>query len=224
MKEQLLKTCKRLNKFTLEELEVITETDKSELVPVLEEFVLQKYLVPRNGIYFYTQIKPTADIKFPRFFENNSDETVDMIIKCFCADISSNKTVLLTGVNLTCIAKFYTSFRQLIFEKQLDDLRRNYEFASLKVHTRLFFDMPFNFYTYGKKVFVATEAFLRNQSLECADEEYCTEFQQVYNLVVHDREGHRFRVNTEHRIAELIWRRDKPFECLLSELKELLNA
>lgn len=37
MKEQILKLCKRLNDFSIEEIETISELDSDELMPILSK-------------------------------------------------------------------------------------------------------------------------------------------------------------------------------------------
>ncbi|MDR1168514.1 MAG: hypothetical protein LBK53_06480 [Heliobacteriaceae bacterium] len=226
MNEQLLRTCKRLNRFTLEELEIITETDKSLLKPVLEEFISQRQLVLRDGIYFYCNKKSTekALLKLPLSFQYHSPKVIEIIIRSFCADIPSTKTALLTDLGLSCITKFYKFFRKLLYEKQQEELLISYRNNPQKPSTRVFFDVPFSFYTYNKKIFVTIKPFPKKKNPHSVTEEDYSEFKRVYSFVTRGRESHKFQVNMEHRIAELIWRRNKPFEQLFTELKALLNT
>jgi len=45
------------------------------------------------------------------------------IVKHFVVDIEASKTAILTGVSRNCVNKYYRLFRQLIFEKQVGELR-----------------------------------------------------------------------------------------------------
>ena len=49
MEEQILKLCKRLNKFTLENLEILSEIPKTELLPILSEFVDKNKLIKQEN-------------------------------------------------------------------------------------------------------------------------------------------------------------------------------
>ena len=49
MEEQILKLCKRLNKFTLENLEILSEIPKAELLPILSKFVDENKLIKQEN-------------------------------------------------------------------------------------------------------------------------------------------------------------------------------
>ncbi len=44
MEEQILKLCKRLNKFTLENLEILSEIPKTKLLPILLETKFKTFI------------------------------------------------------------------------------------------------------------------------------------------------------------------------------------
>ena len=48
MEEQILKLCKRVNKFTLENLEILSEIPKTELLPILSKFFDENKLINKD--------------------------------------------------------------------------------------------------------------------------------------------------------------------------------
>ena len=225
MNDQLLRTCKRLNKFTLEELEIITETDKTVLKPVLEELISKKQLVFRNGAYLYYQEKSTekALLKLPLLFQYHTQENIELIFRAFCAEIPSTKTELFLGFRRDTVCKFNHFFRKTLYECQYQKLLKHYKKQPQIPCVRIFCEIPIYFYTYENQVFIASKP-IGNKAKKYADKEAMQELKKVYSFVTRDKELHKFRNYIEHRISETIWRRNKPFEQLLSELKELINA
>ncbi len=57
MEEQILKLCKRLNKFTLENLEILSEVHKAELLPILSKFVEENKLIKQENEYVFQRNK-----------------------------------------------------------------------------------------------------------------------------------------------------------------------
>lgn len=57
MEEQILKLCKRLYKFTLENLEILSEVPKTELLPILSKFVNENKLIKQENEYVFQKIK-----------------------------------------------------------------------------------------------------------------------------------------------------------------------
>ena len=55
MEEQILKLCKRLNKFTLENLEILSEIPKTELLPILSEFVDENKINKARNEYLFSK-------------------------------------------------------------------------------------------------------------------------------------------------------------------------
>ena len=64
MKERILKLCKRLNKFSLDEIETISETDSEELKPIIDSLILEKRLTYCDGTYYYNK-------KIKKYVKNN---------------------------------------------------------------------------------------------------------------------------------------------------------
>src|SRR5574344_1073878 len=96
VKNKLLKLAKRLNKFTLEEVEPILNCEK--LQEILDELVKEKLLQFKNGIYSYIK-NESKKSDLPLFFQFHTKDELDMIIKCFCTGITSDKVAFLLDVS-----------------------------------------------------------------------------------------------------------------------------
>lgn len=225
MNDQLLRTCKRLNKFTLEELEIITETDKSALKPVLEEFITSEKLIFRNELYFYNNEKTTekAMLKLPLLFQYNTQENIELILKAFCADIPSTKTESLIGLNCNVVCKFNKFFRKSIYEKQKSELEKYFNKDPQISRSRVFFGKTMYFYFYNNRLYIS-EKLLRAPDSKNFKKQQIQEFKKIYSFLTRVTSHNSNETNLPHNLAEMIWRRNKSFEQLLSELKELLNA
>ena len=109
MKNKVLKLAKRLGKFTVDEIGPLLMITKDNLMPVLGELVAEKRLIKReDGLYFYNEetiLKP----KPPLFFEFRTKEELELIKKCFCADLTCVKTGLILNLSDNTICKFYTN-------------------------------------------------------------------------------------------------------------------
>ena len=57
MNDQILKLCRRLDKFTFDEMLLISEVDSEILLPILNGFVTANKLVLNDGIYTFKEEK-----------------------------------------------------------------------------------------------------------------------------------------------------------------------
>lgn len=128
MDNKIQKLCKRLNKFTLEEISLIAELEESETEKILNNLIIAE-LLKKNGImYLYTgEVKAEKQQKrLPLIFQCHSQETVNMLIKCFCADIPSTKACLILKPQKNRIWKFNQFFRKTIYEMQRKELLQHF--------------------------------------------------------------------------------------------------
>ena len=58
----------------------------------------------------------------PIKYSKLSDYKIKKILKCFCSDIDATKTAEILGLNLKTINHYFRIFREVIFEKQQQDL------------------------------------------------------------------------------------------------------
>ena len=81
MKEQILKLCKRLNDFSIEEIETISELDSDELMPILSELVADNLLLVRHNRYYFIKKNKKRSAGLPLMFRYHSNEIIDFILK-----------------------------------------------------------------------------------------------------------------------------------------------
>ena len=74
MKDKILQLCKRLNKFTLDEIATISEIPADNLLPVLNELICENKLSLENNIYSYQKKQNVSD-KYAFGFEKEIDTT-----------------------------------------------------------------------------------------------------------------------------------------------------
>lgn len=80
MKERVLKLCRRLDKFTLDEISTIAEDiDESVLELLLLTLVQEGKLIFKDNIYLYNKEQGCNKQRLPQFFQHHSKtDIVDM--------------------------------------------------------------------------------------------------------------------------------------------------
>ena len=116
MKDRILRLCKRLNKCSLDELELVSDLDSEELLSILNTLVSEAKLTEYDGEYYYCK-KISVAFKYP-LLKKYPAFIIDMVIRCFCEFLNSYKTANITGLSAEQIQKLYTIFRTLIYERQ----------------------------------------------------------------------------------------------------------
>lgn len=109
MKERILRLCKRLDKFSLDEIEMVSELESEELMPILSELKRENKLIQKGNSYFYNKVSATKRTfgNLPLCFQFHSKEEIDYILKGFCCDIEVLKMIDLFGLTKHTLDKFY---------------------------------------------------------------------------------------------------------------------
>ena len=89
MEEQILKLCKRLNKFTLENLEILSEIPKTKLLPILSKFVDENKLTKQENEYVFKKNK--VSVQKYSIFKTYPAIINDIVLRCFCENINLPK-------------------------------------------------------------------------------------------------------------------------------------
>ena len=125
MKDRILKLCKRLDKFTFDEiLSIADDIDESVLKLMLQTLEHEHYLKQDNSNYIYIKRHSSKRqcSRLPLFFQFHSNETIDFMIKGFCADVEAAKMMDIFGITKHVIHNFNQYFRATIYEKQKSEL------------------------------------------------------------------------------------------------------
>lgn len=221
MKERVLKLCRRLDKFTLDEISTIAEdVDESVLELLLLTLVQEGKLTLRNGLYLYNKKQIS---KKPSILSFYPKQIIDTAIRCFCLSIPAYKVAKILDIGEDQSSKIYNIFRELIYEHQTKKLNFLYGKYPQQCRNRMFFDTEFHFYIYDNQVFVCENPF------QSPDEKAFTkseerEFKKVYSYLTRFTSHNSNKVDLPQKLAERIWRRNKEFKELYFDLKiNLLN-
>lgn len=226
MKERILRLCKRLDKFTFEEvLEITEDIEEQDLKNIFAILICENRLIQKNGIYFYNkQIAKTKQIsQYPLFFQFHNKTEIEYILKGFCANIEVLKMKDLLGVSKNVVDKFYNYFRTQIYEKQKQELLKYYDKNPKIGLERKFMSAKIYLYLYNDNLFVSDKKlFTKNESIKHSEDErlkvkniYLRSFRKVQNRTF----GYKFHLH----LAEEIWRYDKDFKKLYVDSIKIIH-
>ena len=212
---RILRLCRRLDKFTLDEISTITEDiNESVLELLLLTLVQEGKLTLRDDLYFYNkQIskKPSILSFYPK-------QIIDTAIRCFCLSIPAYKVAQIIGIANNSTVKLYNIFRELIYERQAKKLNFLYGKSPQQGRNRIFFNEELSFYVYNNQVFVSENPFQSPDERAFTKSEV-QEFKKVYSYLTRCTSHNSNKVDLPQKLAEGIWRRNKEFGELYADLK-----
>lgn len=218
--KQILKLCRRLDNFTLDNLLMITEMKSEELLPILQELISECKISESNGQYSYC--KKVSVIKKYSIFSYYNHNIVDVVIRCFCSNIPAYLAAQIAGIAGKNAIKFYDIFRAELYEKQTKQLKSFYTQKPQIARNRMFFDTELHFYIYGNQVFVS-DILLESEKADFLSKEEAREFKKIYSYLTRCAFHNKTKHNLPQKLNEFLWRRNKGFEQLYFELKKLLG-
>jgi len=209
-----------LSRFTLEEIALIAELEESEIKIILQGLIKENILTVHDNNYIYNNVEKDAKVRkrLPLMFEYHSPETIEMIVKCFCAEIEVNKIIKILEPQKNCINKFFAYFREQIYEQQLQELNKYLKENPCVPRERDYMGKKIYLYLYKHKLFVSKN-FLKAVNVQNYSDEYRLEIKNIY------LRSHRKVLNISYKkyfhlhLAEQIWRYGKDFSQLAKELK-----
>ena len=222
MKNKVLKLCKRLNKVTASEIAPILMLDEKEVSNILNELISEDKLTVREDlIYFYKEVERKAPL--PLFFEYRTEQELELIKRCFCADLPCTQTGIILNLDENIIGKFNQYYREFIYKFQYNNLLKNFNLKPQEPRIRTFFDTPVYFYYYDGLVYVSEQKlFAKNYSYKLNSLEVRA-FKKVY-LKIRRRIYHNcMKYYLSHHVAEAILRTQLSGIDLLDYLKKYLN-
>ncbi len=167
MKDKILLLCKRLNKFTLDEIATISEIDSEDLKTVLNELIDENKITNSADYYCYNKQKinfgNTKSIA--TFFQYHDKNTIDLIIRCFCAEIPVIKTSLIIEPSRNSVSNFYAFFRKRLYEKQYQKLEILFNKNPKIPSIRSLYDKKIYLYNYNNEIFVAEKPLKTSKTL-----------------------------------------------------------
>ena len=218
MEEQILKLCKRLNKFTLENLEILSEIPKTELLPILSKFVDENKLIKQENEYLFQKSK--LSVQKYSIFKTYPAIINDIVLRCFCENINSIKASNIANIGENQIQSFYTIFRTLIYQRQKQKLDFYYLKSPQKARHRKFFNQEVYLYLYCNQIFVS-ENLLKSSEDKTFSKDQKAEFTTIYCYLSRNLTHNKMATNLNYKIAETLWRRKREFKDLYYDLKLL---
>lgn len=203
MKNKILKLAKRLETFSLEDVESIMGEG---IENVLQELVKDGHLNLVGGIYSY---KTERNLPLPFCFKFHSQEKIEMITKCFCAGVKSKQVSFLLDIGDATMQNFYKHFRQMIYERQLNALKTHFEQKSKITKMRSFYDIPAYFYLYDGKLFVTDKPLKTKRKKLPHTKEESLRIKVLYSRLRRSINHPQMKQNLAQHVAEHIWRYGK---------------
>ncbi len=151
----------------------------------------------------------------------HSDFDLEIILKGFCLEIPTGKLKHLVKCQENCICKFHQLFRQKIYERQHKILLENYSENPKIARMGTFFEKQAFFYFYDGQVFVSEEP-LRADKEKPLTKQESAEYKKVYSFLKRVENHNINESYMFYRLAEMIWRRNKGFEEMYSDLQSFI--
>lgn len=225
MKERILRLCKRLDKFTFEEISTIADDiNESVLELLLLTLVHEKRLIKNGELYLYNKkiCANKTSINQPQFLQHHSKQDADYMLKGFCADLEVFKLIDIFGFSKHVSNKFYTYFRTLIYETQKQELLKYFEKTPKMPQERIYMNTKVYLYLYDNKLFVS-EKYLVSKNARKHTEAERLEIKNIYlrsyRKVLSRSFAHKFHLH----LAEELWKCGKEFSERYRSLYKLLN-
>lgn len=224
MKERVLKLCKRLDKFTLDEIEMVSELKTEELMPILSELKNENRLIQKDNFYFCNKVSTTRENcgKLPLFFQFHTKRKTNYILRGFCVDMEAFKMADVFSFSKQVINKYYTYFRTLIYETQKQQLLKYLEKIPKIPQERVYMNTKVYLYLYDDKLFVSEKYLVSKDARKHREDERL----QIKNIhlrsfrkVLSRSFAHKFHLH----LAEELWKYNKEFNERYKNLNKLLN-
>lgn len=224
MRERILKLCKRLDKFTLDEITMISEIEEDELLPVLNELISENSIILRNETYFYCKksSKSNQRIRLPQFFQHHSKTDIDYIIKGFCADLEVIKMIDLFGISKHVMNNFYQHLRTVIYEQQLAELKIHFDKTPKIPQERVYMNTKAYLYLYEHKLYISEKYIVSKDARKHTNDERLeikNIYLRSYRKVLSSSFAHKFHLH----LAEEIWKYGKGFQQRIKLLNDILT-
>ena len=211
--KRILKLCKRLNKFSLDEIETISEIDSEELKPIIDDLIQEERLTYCVGTYYYNKrvCKKQQISKLPLFFEFHKKQDIEYIIRGFCADVEVLKMIDLFGFTKHVMNKFYDYLRAVIYNEQYKELLKYFDKSPKLPQERVYMNTKVYLYLYNHKLYVS-QKYLTNKEAKKHKEQERLEIKNIYLRSYRKVLNRSFTGKFHLHLAEEIWKYGKSFE------------
>lgn len=225
MKERILRLCKRLDKFSFEDISTIADDiEESVLELLLLMLVSEKRLTKQGDAYFYNKkVSMNKQISnLPLFFQFHTKQDMNYILKGFCADIEVMKMIDLFSFSKHVMNKSYQYFRTVIYENQRQELLKYFEKTPKIPQERVYMNTKAYLYLYDGKLFVSDKYLISKDGRKHTEAERLeikNIYLRSYRKVLSRSFAHKFHLH----LAEEVWKYGKEFDVRYKILNMLLN-
>ncbi len=225
MKDKILLLCKRLNKFTINELVTITETKQDIIQKIIDELVNDDKIYKDGDNYCYRKLIGTNNNKtcLPVMFQYHSNQEIDFIIKGFCSDIEVKKMINVFGIGKFVMDRFYSYLRTRLYDKQMTELLNHFEKEPKIGQEREYMTAKVYLYLYDDKLFVSEKLLKSNKAKKHTEEERLTIkniYLRSYRKVLSRAYTHKFHLH----LSEELWKWGKEFKTQYKLLNKILYS
>ena len=224
MKDRILKLCKRLDKFSLEEIVGIAEDiDESVMKLLLQTFVVDNYLKCDGDNYTYIKRSKTRknNSKLPLFFQFHKQEDINYMIKGFCSNVEASKMITLFGFSKNVVDNFNQYFRTILYEKQRSELLKKFAKNPKIPQERVYMNTLVYLYLYDQKLYVS-KTYLENKNAKKHTEAERLEIKNIYLRSYRKVLSRSFEKMFHLHLAEELWKYGKDFDEQYSLINKLL--
>lgn len=225
-KDQVLKLCRRLKKCTLDDLISFLETDEDIIKTALIYLQNEGLIKEHEGEFIYLEKTPAKkgyieNKNLNLMAELRTPEEMEIIVKGFCLKISPHKLCELVNLKTSCICHYYGIFRKMIYDRQFNLLLQLFFDKPQQGRYRNFYEKYAYFYVYNGQVFIS-DKLLRASIEKNFTKSEIREFKNMYCYLSRIK-NHNINENyLFYRLAEYIWRRNKEYKDLYSDLIKLI--
>lgn len=222
MKDRILRLCKRLDKFTLDDISIIADDiEESVLQFLLISLEQEGKIIQNNGMYFYIKKKTTPNII--AVFQRIPKSSIDLVIRCYCSEIPANKTFQVVNLSENTILKLYNFIREFLYNRQYKYLQKLYNKCPQKGRMRKFFNAQnAYFYIYNNHVYIIDKLLHSTKEEKSFSRSEIQEFKKIYCYLSRTESHNKNKVNLYYKLAEALWRRNKTFDELYEDLRNSL--
>ncbi len=196
--KRILRLCKRLDKFSFEDISTIADdVEESVLELLLLTLVNEKKLIKNGGIYLYNKkiCANKSSLNQPQFLQHHSKQDADYMLKGFCADVEAFKMMDLFGFSTHVMNKYYTYFRTLIYEQQLKELLEYFKKTPKMSQERVYMNTKVYLYLYDHKLFVSNKYLVSKDARKHREEERL-EIKNIYLKSYRKVQSRPFLINS----------------------------
>ena len=220
MTERILQLCRRLNKFTLDEIATIHFWSEPTQKKAINELIAKNKLSLEHNVYYFKK-KQNIFNQYP-IFKYYPKTTIDLLLRCFCESVVTTKVSHILSIGEPQVQKFYTIFRTLIYSRQKKLLDSYYSKSPQNARHRVFFNKEVYLYFYDGQVFISKNL-LRSKKDKPLTGQDKADFTTIYCYISRNLTHNQNVHNLELKIAEIIWRKGKDFKNLYEDLYNLTN-